>query len=177
MADLLRKGRHFLGAPWAEKRTALEWRIERRRAKRRLPGRLNRYRLRYLGRLLLARAAARNLYTDSEPLISVLIPTYNRAGLLVERGVASVLRKDGVFAMLCFSEKEPADWGGPRRVSRKEIETSFETHLALDGVRDARFATRFHGGRGGYAYLTVARNRVRPKARGTRRSPARTQRG
>ena len=92
-------------------------------------------------------------------------------------GVASVLRKDGVFAMLCFSEKEPADWGGPRRVSRKEIETSFETHLALDGVRDARFATRFHGGRGGYAYLTVARNRVRPKARGTRRSPARTQRG
>jgi glycosyltransferase involved in cell wall biosynthesis len=93
MADLLRKGRHFLGAPWAEKRTALEWRIERRRAKRRLPGRLNRYRLRYLGRLLLARAAARKLYTDSEPLISVLIPTYNRAGLLVERSVASVLRQ------------------------------------------------------------------------------------
>src|SRR5712692_33942 len=95
MADLLRKGRQFLGAPWAEKRAALEWRIERRRAKRRgrLPGRVNRYRLRYLGRLELARLAARNLYHDAEPLISVLIPTYNRAELLVKRSVASVLQQ------------------------------------------------------------------------------------
>jgi glycosyltransferase involved in cell wall biosynthesis len=95
MADLLRRGRQFLGAPWAEKRAALERRIERRRAKRRfrLPGRVNRYRLRYLGRLWLARLAARNLYRDSEPLISVLIPTYNRAELLVKRSVASVLQQ------------------------------------------------------------------------------------
>ena len=87
MADLLRKGSQFLGAPWAEKRAALEWRIQRRRTKGRfrLPGRLNRYRLRYLGRLVLARLAARNLYRDSKPLISVLIPTYNRAELLVKR--------------------------------------------------------------------------------------------
>jgi hypothetical protein len=95
MADLLRRGWQFLGAPWAEKRAALEWRIERRRAKRRfrLPGRVNRYRLRYLGRLWLARLAAQNLYHDSEPLISVLIPTYNRAELLVKRSVDSVLQQ------------------------------------------------------------------------------------
>ncbi len=95
MADLLRRGRQFLGAPWAEKRAALEWRIQRRGTKGRfrLPGRLNRYRLRYLGRLVLARLAARNLYRDPEPLISVLIPTYNRAELLVKRSVASVLRQ------------------------------------------------------------------------------------
>lgn len=80
-------------------------------------------------------------------------------------GVASVLRKDGVFATLCFSEKEPADWGGPRRVSREEIEASFEPHLTIEEIREARFASRFHRGRGGYAYLTVARQRSRPRPR------------
>jgi len=95
MVDLPRKGRQFLGAPWAEKRAALEWRIERWRTKGRLrlPGRLNRYRLRHFGRLWLARLAARHLYRDSEPLISVLIPTYNRGELLVKRSVASILRQ------------------------------------------------------------------------------------
>jgi glycosyltransferase involved in cell wall biosynthesis len=42
---------------------------------------------------MLARLTARNLYRDSEPLISVLIPTYNRAELLLKRSVASVLRQ------------------------------------------------------------------------------------
>jgi len=82
-------------------------------------------------------------------------------------GVASVLRRHGVFAMLCFSEKEPTDWGGPRRVSRAEIESSFGPHLALAEIRDARFASRFHRGRGGHAYLAIAhrRDRSRPPRR------------
>jgi hypothetical protein len=85
MADLIRRGKQFLDAPWSEKRAALAWRNERRRGYRRirLPGPFNRYRLRYLSRLVHARRAARDLYSDSEPLISVLIPTYNRAELLV----------------------------------------------------------------------------------------------
>jgi glycosyltransferase involved in cell wall biosynthesis len=95
MTDLLRRVRQFLGAPRAEKRAALEWRIKRLRRTERfpLPGRLNRYRLRYLHQLVLARRAARDLYRDPEPLISVLIPTYNRAELLVKRSVPSVLRQ------------------------------------------------------------------------------------
>ena len=95
MVDLLGRGRHFLGLPWPEKRAALEWRVERWRGKGQLtlPGRLSRYRLNYLGRLWRARRGARDVYRDPEPLISVLIPTYNRAHLLVERSVASVLRQ------------------------------------------------------------------------------------
>ncbi|HTY79202.1 MAG TPA: glycosyltransferase family 2 protein [Candidatus Bathyarchaeia archaeon] len=54
---------------------------------------MNRYRLQHLARLWRARLAARDLYEIAEPLISVLIPTYNRADLLVERSVASVLRQ------------------------------------------------------------------------------------
>jgi len=41
----------------------------------------------------MARAGAQDLYRDAEPLISVLMPTYNRAELLRERSVASVLRQ------------------------------------------------------------------------------------
>ena len=59
--------------------------------------------------------------------------------------------------MLCFSEKEPADWGGPRRVRREEIEASFEPFLAIEEIRRTRFATRLHRGGGGFAYLTIAR--------------------
>ena len=95
MADRWEKGRDFLGLPWPEKRAALAWRVGRWSGKKplRLPGRLNRYRLTYLGRLWRARRAARAVHSDSEPLISVLIPTYDRAQLLVERSVASVLRQ------------------------------------------------------------------------------------
>jgi glycosyltransferase involved in cell wall biosynthesis len=93
VTDLLQRGKQFLEAPWAEKRAAFEWRIQRWRDGRRLPAALNRYRVRYLKQLGLARLAARGRYRDSEPLVSVLIPTYNRAELLVERAVASVLHQ------------------------------------------------------------------------------------
>ena len=72
-------------------------------------------------------------------------------------GIAHILRKAGVFAMICFSEKEPADWGGPRRVRREEIEASFEPFLAIEEIRRTRFATRRHRGGGGFAYLTITR--------------------
>ena len=58
-----------------------------------IAGPFNRYRLQYLVRLWLARLTARDLYRDHEPLVSVLIPTYNRARLLAERSVASVGRQ------------------------------------------------------------------------------------
>jgi glycosyltransferase involved in cell wall biosynthesis len=87
--------RRALELSWAEKKAALEWRMERWSSKRRrrLPGRINRDRLRHCGRLWLARQRARDLYRNAEPLISVLIPTYNRAELLVSRSVASVQRQ------------------------------------------------------------------------------------
>jgi glycosyltransferase involved in cell wall biosynthesis len=95
MAALRGRKRQLLESSWPEKKAAMKWRVDRWRARRRrrLPRQINRYRLQYLGRLWMARMRAQDLYRDAEPLISVLIPTYNRGELLRERSVASVLRQ------------------------------------------------------------------------------------
>jgi ubiquinone/menaquinone biosynthesis C-methylase UbiE len=71
------------------------------------------------------------------------------------RQIARVLATRGRYFMLCFSEKEPTDWGGPRRVTREEIATTFSSHFKINYIRDEFFATRFHTN-GGKAYLTSA---------------------
>ena len=71
------------------------------------------------------------------------------------REIAQVLVNGGRYFMLCFSEKEPTGWGGPRRVTREEIATTFSSHFKINYIRDASFATRFHTN-GGKAYLTSA---------------------
>jgi ubiquinone/menaquinone biosynthesis C-methylase UbiE len=71
------------------------------------------------------------------------------------REMARVLVTRGRYFMLCFSEKEPIDWGGPRRVTREEIETTFSPLFNINYIRDASFATRIHNN-GGKAYLTSA---------------------
>jgi len=59
------------------------------------------------------------------------------------------------YFMLCFSDKEPTNWGGPRRVTREEIEATFSPLFNIDYIKDAYFATRIHNN-GGRAYLTSA---------------------
>ena len=71
------------------------------------------------------------------------------------REVARVLASRGKYFMLCFSEKEPTDWGGPRRVTRKEIGSTFPPLFNINYIRDTLFVTRFHNN-GGKAYLTSA---------------------
>ncbi len=71
------------------------------------------------------------------------------------REMARVLVPDGKYFMLCFSEKEPTGWGGPRRVTKKEIEATFSPFFKINYIKDALFATRFHND-GGKAYLTSA---------------------
>src|SRR6266849_1229025 len=71
------------------------------------------------------------------------------------REVSRVLARRGKYFMLCFSEKEPTNWGGPRRVTRKEIESTFSPLFDINYIRDALFATRVHNN-GGKAYLTSA---------------------
>jgi ubiquinone/menaquinone biosynthesis C-methylase UbiE len=71
------------------------------------------------------------------------------------REMARVLAPRGKYLMLCFSEKEPTSWGGPRRITRQEIERTFTPFLKIDYIRDSLFATRFHK-EGGKAYLTSA---------------------
>jgi SAM-dependent methyltransferase len=71
------------------------------------------------------------------------------------REIARVLVAGGEYFMLCFSEKEPTSWGGPRRVTKKEIEATFSPLFHINYIRDELFATRFHNN-GGKAYLTSA---------------------
>jgi len=74
------------------------------------------------------------------------------------REIARVLAPKGMYFMLCFSEKEPTNWGGPRRVTREEINATFSRLFNINYIRDALFATRFHTN-GGKAYLTSATRR------------------
>lgn len=53
--------------------------------------------------------------------------------------LGAVLRPGGRFYVLCFSEEEPADWGGPRRVSAEELRSTFAGDWQLSWVRPARF--------------------------------------
>lgn len=59
--------------------------------------------------------------------------------------IASVLRKGGRFFVMCFSDREPGDWG-PRRVSESELLKAFSSGWRLDYVRRAGFETFTPGG-------------------------------
>ena len=71
------------------------------------------------------------------------------------REIARVLTTNGRYFMLCFSDKEPTSWGGPRRITREEIEKTFSPLFNINYIKDAYFATRIHDN-GGRAYLTSA---------------------
>jgi SAM-dependent methyltransferase len=76
--------------------------------------------------------------------------------------IARVLTTNGGYFMLCFSDKEPTNWGGPRRITKEEIEATFTQLFKISYIRDAFFATRLHDN-GGKAYLTSAmKKRERP---------------
>lgn len=67
--------------------------------------------------------------------------------------VRSVLNQKGRYYMLCFSDREPADWGGPRRVSKQEIIRTFSTGWKVDYIRPAKFESAYRGP-GGEAWFT-----------------------
>jgi SAM-dependent methyltransferase len=57
----------------------------------------------------------------------------------VESLVAAT-RPGSVYHMLCFSDRQPGDWG-PRRVSRAEIEAGFATGWRIETLEPAVFVT------------------------------------
>ena len=77
----------------------------------------------------------------------------NRVDFAIE--IARVIKTGGKYFMLCFSDKEPTNWGGPRRIAKEEIATTFSPLFNINYIRDAYFATRIHNN-GGRAYLTSA---------------------
>lgn len=52
------------------------------------------------------------------------------------RNVRDVLKPGGLYAMLCFSDRQPGDWG-PRRVSEAEIRSSFADGWHIDSIEPA----------------------------------------
>ena len=67
--------------------------------------------------------------------------------------LAAAVLPGGRYFMLCFSDEEPGGWGGPRRVSRREIEEAFAVGWSIDYVRPAVFESASHL-RGGRAWLS-----------------------
>ncbi len=57
-----------------------------------------------------------------------------------ERSVRGVLRPGGRLFLLCFSERQPGNWG-PRRVTQRELRETFTDGWHVDGIHDALFAT------------------------------------
>jgi len=53
--------------------------------------------------------------------------------------LASALPTAGRYHMLCFSERQPGDWG-PRRITQKEIRASFADGWVVDSIEPAIIA-------------------------------------
>ncbi len=97
----------------------------------------------------------KNTYFDNA-IDSGLFHTFNDDDRAVfAREIARVLKTGGGYFMLCFSDKEPTNWGGPRRITKEEIETTFCPLFNINYIKDAYFVTRIHNN-GGRAYLTSA---------------------
>jgi SAM-dependent methyltransferase len=56
-------------------------------------------------------------------------------------GLATVLKPNGRFFFLCFSDEEPGTQG-PRRVSQKEIEVAFAEGWEVESIEPSRYEVR-----------------------------------
>jgi len=72
---------------------------------------------------------------------------------IFEKNLRNILKPGGRYFMLCFSEHEPTDWGGPRRVTKDEIARTFSPGWRVDSIAAARFEA-IHVGQGGRAWLS-----------------------
>ena len=82
-----------------------------------------------------------------------LFHTFSDAGRRAfEASLKGALRMGGRYFMLCFSDREPSDWGGPRRITKAEILRTFRGGWKVDSIRAARFESS-HLGDGGHAWL------------------------
>ncbi len=70
-------------------------------------------------------------------------------------GLGAVLRKDGTYFVLCFSEHEPPGWG-PRRVGAAELRRTFSEAdgWRVERIDEARFDT-VDSSEGPHAYLAT----------------------
>ena len=60
------------------------------------------------------------------------------------------------YIQLSFSEDEPSEWGGPRRLTKREIENAFKKKWKIEEIRDARFESK-NDQKGRRAWLSIIR--------------------
>jgi cyclopropane fatty-acyl-phospholipid synthase-like methyltransferase len=58
-----------------------------------------------------------------------------------EHSVRGVLRPGGHLFLMCFSERQPGDWG-PRRVTQRELRETFADGWSMDSIDEAHFVTQ-----------------------------------
>jgi cyclopropane fatty-acyl-phospholipid synthase-like methyltransferase len=51
----------------------------------------------------------------------------------------SALRPGGMYYLMCFSDRQPGDWG-PRRVSQAELRAAFVEGWSIESIEPAKFA-------------------------------------
>jgi len=54
------------------------------------------------------------------------------------QSLRSALRPGGMYYMMCFSDRQPGDWG-PRRVSNAELRSAFAVGWSIDLIEPALF--------------------------------------
>lgn len=77
------------------------------------------------------------------------------------KSIAAALRPGARYHVLCFSDRQPGDWG-PRRVTQAEIRATFESGFRVDGIVEATFETNLADSpriRAWLASMTRARDR------------------
>jgi SAM-dependent methyltransferase len=73
--------------------------------------------------------------------------------------LASVLRPGGACFLMCFSEREPGDWG-PRRISEDELGTAFADGWTVTGIAADTFTINpMFGSTVAQAWLATIRRR------------------
>ena len=84
-----------------------------------------------------------------------------------QKSLGSVVVSGGKYFMLCFSDREPTDWGGPRRVTKDEILATFADGWRVDSILPARFEARRHGKEDAHGWRpSPGRPRHEPTLRG-----------
>ena len=75
---------------------------------------------------------------------------------LYTKSLRSALEADATYFMLAFSTKEPTGWGGPRRLSEKEIRDVFKQSWRINYIKDCKIETTLHpeGGNGLLSSIT-----------------------
>jgi cyclopropane fatty-acyl-phospholipid synthase-like methyltransferase len=58
----------------------------------------------------------------------------------------SILKSGGQYFMLVMSDREPDNWGGPKRITKEDIRRTFDNGWRINYIREAKFETmlKFH---------------------------------